>query len=391
MEAAGRNETATVRAMLDSGTNVNKKHHGWTALMVAAFHGNGDAVKLLLERGANPNIVSTGPLPGRTALGIAQEKGHSSTVQLLLQVGGRALAAEPTAPRGKAEVAGGQTLAPPPAAQAIAYDAPKADVRPAARASDVDAPRYKMSLRPSDYALVIGVERYSKLPSASFAERDADAVRNHLEAMGFPPRNIIYLKGQAATRGALQAYIEEWLPKNVKPESTLFFFYSGHGAPDPKTGDAFLVPWDGDAMFLQSTAYPLKQLYSSLAKLKAREVIIALDSCFSGAGGRSVLAAGARPLVMKINTGVVPQGNMTLFAAASGDEITGSLEEQGHGIFTYYFLKGLNGAAKDSSGAVTTKGLYEYLKPNVQDEASRQNRQQTPKLVETQERTIVKF
>ena len=58
--------------------------------------------------------------------------------------------------------------------------------------------------------------------------------------------------------------------------------------------------------------------------------------------------------------------------------LTGTLKEQGHGAFTYYFLKGLDGAAADDSGVVTPRALYNYLKPKVQDAASRQNRDQTP-------------
>ena len=246
--------------------------------------------------------------------------------------------------------------------------------------SDVDRPGFALAPRADDYAVVIGVSQYSSLPEARYAERDAEAVTKHLVALGLPERNIVHLSGGKATRSMIQGYLEEWLPKNVKPESRVFFYFSGHGAPDPKTGEAFLVPWDGSASFLQSTAYPLKQLYRSLGGLKAKSVIIALDSCFSGAGGRSVLADGARPLVMRFEEAALPRQNMTLFTAASGDEITATLPGKSHGAFTYFFLQGLAGAAKDASGKVTVKGLYDYLKPNVQDEAHRQNREQTPLL-----------
>jgi len=48
------------------------------------------------------------------------------------------------------------------------------------------------------------------------------------------------------------------------------------------------------------------------------------------------------------------------------------------GMFTYFLLKGLNGEAKDKSGNITTQSLFDYLGPHVQDEARRQNREQTP-------------
>ena len=64
----------------------------------------------------------------------------------------------------------------------------------------------------------------------------------------------------------------------------------------------------------------------------------------------------------------------SIHAAASSTQITTTLQDKGHGIFTYYFLKGLDGSG------TTAKKLYEYLKPMVQDEAHRQNREQTPTL-----------
>ncbi|UPT72471.1 MAG: caspase family protein [Elusimicrobiota bacterium] len=240
--------------------------------------------------------------------------------------------------------------------------------------SDVDSPTRRGQERPNDFALVIGIEEYQNVPKADWGVRDAKTVRRHLEAIGFEPRNVVSLVGQQATGGKLKSYLEEWLPRNVNENSTLFVYYSGHGAPDPKNGDAYLVPWDGDPKYLKSTALPLSKLYADLGKTKAKRVIVALDACFSGAGGRSVLAPGARPLVAKAAD--VPAGErLTVLAAASGDEITGGLDEQGHGLFTYYLLKGLG------EGKRSAKALAEYLTPKVQDEARRQNREQTPKLM----------
>lgn len=247
--------------------------------------------------------------------------------------------------------------------------------------SDIDKPGYQLAERENDFAVVVGIEKYSSLVEAPFAERDAETVKRHLVAQGFPVRNVVSLTGNKATKTGLQKYLDEWLPKNVKPESRVFFYFSGHGAPDTATKLAYLVPWDGDANFLESTAYSTKHLYERLGNLKAKEVVVALDACFSGSGGRSVLAKGARPLVLKVETGIADlPGNMTAFSASQETEITSSLDDQGHGIFTYFFVKGLSGAAKNSSGAVTAQSLFDYLSPKVSDAARRQNREQTPVL-----------
>ncbi|MEI8191775.1 MAG: caspase family protein, partial [candidate division NC10 bacterium] len=251
-------------------------------------------------------------------------------------------------------------------------------------------PGFRLAERPRDFALVVGVDGYSSLTPARFAERDAAAFAEHMKALGVPERNTVRLSGSQASYTALKKYLESWLPKNVSPDSRVYFFFSGHGAPDTATHDAYLVPWDGDPAFLEDTAYPLKRLYQKLGALKAKEVIVAMDACFSGAGGRSVLTQGARPLVMKLNQAPIPPG-LTVFAAALDDQITGTLEDQGHGAFTYYLLKGLGGGAKDASGRVTTGSLYGYLKPKVQDAARRQNRDQESVMHGQADRELVRF
>jgi uncharacterized caspase-like protein len=253
--------------------------------------------------------------------------------------------------------------------------------------SEVDEPSYKLREDPTKYAVVVGVENYESLPSADYAERDAKAIRRHLLALGYPERNLIYLTGEKAGKSGIEKYVESWLPRNVDENSSVFFYFSGHGAPDAATGQAFLMPWDGDAKFLDSTGYPVKKLYAHLAALKAKRIVVALDSCFSGAGGRSVIAKGARPLMTRVDAALPASDKLTVLAAASGEEITGSAEAEGHGLFTYYLLKGLN----DRDGSATVKSLYDYLRPQVQDAARRDNRDQTPQLLAPPETSSAKL
>ncbi len=237
--------------------------------------------------------------------------------------------------------------------------------------SDVDRPKGHFPERPDDLALVIGIGRYKQLPEAQFAERDALAVKAQLLALGVPERNLVYLTGDQATEAALESRIEEWLPKNATPRSRVYFYYSGHGAPDPMTQEAYLVPYDGQAEYLKSTALRLKTLFEGLGRLQAKEVLVAMDSCFSGAGGRSVLPKGARPLVSRVSKPVLGP-NITLLAAAGEDQISGSMESEGHGLFTYYFLKSLQQAPARASR------IYQELKIPVESSARRENRDQTP-------------
>ncbi len=258
------------------------------------------------------------------------------------------------------------------------------EVSPAIK-SDVDElPAVKVKHNKNSYAIVIGIEQYrQKLPKADFATQDAELVADYLtKALGYPEENVITLLNDHASNVDLVKYFEKWLPNNVEKDSTVFVYYSGHGAPNPKTSDAYLVPYDGDPSFIDETGYSLKRMYSALSKLPAKEVIVALDSCFSGAGGRSVLAKGARPLVMNLNASAVLPINMTVLSASSGDQISSTYDEKGHGLFTYFMLKGIkNEDVTRPDGSLKLDDLYSYVKPQVERIARKQyNNEQTPQL-----------
>lgn len=269
-------------------------------------------------------------------------------------------------------------LAKSAASRAVAAPAAPAAAPARLFASDVEAPGFRFPEDEKLFALVVGVEKYQSLPAAEFAERDAESVKRHLLALGVPQRNLVHLVGPAASRAALEKYVESWLPEKVEPGSRLFVYFSGHGSPDLASGDAYLVPHDGDLKYLANTGYPLKRLYERLGKLPAKRVLVAMDSCFSGAGGRSVLPKGLRPLVSKIETAESALGaKLTVLAASAADEVSGSYERAGHGLFTYHLLKSL-GARK---GQASPKQLYADLLPKVRDGARLENREQTPQLL----------
>ncbi len=260
---------------------------------------------------------------------------------------------------------------------------------PGVRSSVVDAPAFSIKPRPDDFALIVGIEDYPQpLPAALFARRDAEAVRANLVALGWPPQNIISLIDNQATLARISAYVEDWLPKNAAADSRVFFYFAGHGAPSV-SGDAYLVPWDGSPNFLKRTTFPLQRLYSHLAKIKAAEVTAALDSCFSGAGGRSVLPQGARPLIVSVATPLLPKGPAVVFTATGARGISGSLAREGHGIFTYYFLRGLESAVSEKMPSVKARWLYGYLDPRVKKAAALQNLDQSPRLEGDASKTVV--
>src|SRR5687767_15409635 len=64
------------------------------------------------------------------------------------------------------------------------------------------------------------------------SERDARTMLLYLkDYLGFPEQNIKFLSGDRATKSDIAKIVELWLPLQVTPESRVFVFYSGHGAP----------------------------------------------------------------------------------------------------------------------------------------------------------------
>jgi uncharacterized caspase-like protein len=240
-------------------------------------------------------------------------------------------------------------------------------------------------IRAKSHAVIIGIETYrDHLPNADYASHDARVVTQYLtHAMGYPEENVVTLLDNKATRADFHKYLEGWLSNRVEENDSVFIYYSGHGAPNIKTGEAYLVPYDGDPLYIDKTGYSLQSLYDHLKTLPAKEVVVVLDSCFSGAGGRSVIAKGMRPLILSVENPILSQGNTFVLGASAGDQVSHTYEKKRHGLLTYFFLKGLQGEGdQNSDGTIDLMELYTYLKPEVERVARRQfNNEQVPQLI----------
>ncbi len=233
-------------------------------------------------------------------------------------------------------------------------------------------------------ALVVGIERYKRFEDVKFAIHDAKMVKQYLmKAMGYFEQDITFLKNDEATRSQLVARIETWLLNEVKdnPNGEVFVYFGGHGTFDIETQKSYLVPYDGDLTFIKDTAYALERLYKKLGDLPVEHVTVVVDSCFSGVGGRSIFKEGARANLALVKT-VTPEvlnPRLTVFTASGAREISSAYMAKRHGLFTYFFLKGMQGSAdRNQDGQVTVGELEGYVKNHVKTEARRTNTDQTP-------------
>lgn len=247
--------------------------------------------------------------------------------------------------------------------------------------ADVD--RYILNFNPIQpdrrrWAVIIGIEQYRRAPSVTFAARDAIAMREYaIKLLGVPLDQVFYLADDQATRSEIQVILEDRLQQRVQPGDRVYVYFAGHGVPEVRDGTPYLLPADGDPQSLRLSAYPVREFYSALGKLKAERVVVFLDACFSGLSARQepaeMLLAGIRPIGWTVEDPVLLSPNLISFAAAEKDQVSNAYKEQAHGLFTYYLLKGLGGAAdKNSDGNVLLSELADYARDQV-SRTSRQN------------------
>ncbi len=148
------------------------------------------------------------------------------------------------------------TIAPTPKTPVPAVPKPVVTVV-APKAPAPNKPTLQVSLNAEknkdSIAVVIGNQIYAHkdIPSVAYAQQDAAAIRQYLiDTLGYRDGNIIYAEDVSKT-GLEKIFGTE---KNYR--GMLFNYYSGHGAPDPVTNEAYLVPTDCDPVMMSLTAYP---------------------------------------------------------------------------------------------------------------------------------------
>ena len=227
---------------------------------------------------------------------------------------------------------------------------------------------------PRSYALVVGISQYKNLPASGqlqFPERDAEAIYTELisaEGGQFPAENVHKLIGARATLANLRAELEGWLPSVAKDDDRVLIYFAGHGFVSE--GKAYLAPADIDLKNITATAYPMDTLGSVIgSKIHARWKVLLTDSCHSGA----ITPEADR---VQVNHSLLDL-NRSLFSLTASRDREVSYESPkwggGHGVFTYYVIKGMEGEADtDGDGQVTADELADYVHTNVRNDTKEQ-------------------
>lgn len=229
-----------------------------------------------------------------------------------------------------------------------------------------------------DIAVVIGnadYQRYNEIPNVKPAYADAEAMHRYFrDALGVKENNIIHLKD--ATQAQLirlfgssdnhRGQIYDWVKAN---KSKIYVYFSGHGAPIAQNNDFSLVPVDADPYRLGLNGYSLGQLYANLGSLPGNQVEIILEACFSGQSQGGPVTLSASPIFARAKHYDVPE-NVTVISAGGPTQLASWEKDGSHGLFTKYYLLGMNGEADakpygNGDGNVNTDELTAYLESTM--------------------------
>ena len=225
--------------------------------------------------------------------------------------------------------------------------------------------------KPDDIAVIIGNANYQKMgkdiPNIIPAYADAEGMKRYfIKALGIKEGNIIYL--QDATSAQLRSVfgnkesfkgkLFNWIKPN---KSNVYIYYSGHGVPNTKNGNTYLVPIDADIETIEFSGLSLSTFYSNLGKLPVKSITVILESCFSGMSNSGTLFKKASPITIVPKKGFI-QKNIKVISAGSLTQMASWEEDNSHSLFTKYFLKAMSGEGdKNNDGQISDKELKNYL------------------------------
>jgi EAL domain-containing protein (putative c-di-GMP-specific phosphodiesterase class I) len=218
------------------------------------------------------------------------------------------------------------------------------------------------------HAILIGVNQYQdpKLLTLKYAEKDClDLLKvlTHKEHGCFNKHNVQIILGSKATT----QYVKQALTRIIESygqNDTVLIYYSGHGFFAGSRNKVFIGTYDVNTLTSKnrpingiSLAYIREEVF---AKSNAKNILLFLDCCFSGAIERDRVKSRIYGGQMAI--GISRGGARIAFVSSSGDAVSFEDDEIENSLFTSYILKGLQGeAANEVSGTVTLHSLTRYL------------------------------
>lgn len=246
---------------------------------------------------------------------------------------------------------------------------------------DVDripAPRSAFQ-QPGTHLIAIGISNYppSQTKLRKYASMDAQRIADYFQAIGgVPASNVMLLRDSQAHRAAVGVAFTKWLPQHIGKNAVVIVYFSGQAMVAP-SGEVLLALSDASSA-ADAHLYPLRHIASTIAKLNVHQALFIFDGSVSKLRGESETQTA------------LPRWDLngtTMIRMIGGESFKTGLEDDAHrhGLFTYFFLRGLRGEADTNhNGFVTLGELAGYVRQKVTWAAkSRFNAEQRPMIFPT--------
>jgi hypothetical protein len=245
------------------------------------------------------------------------------------------------------------------------------------------------------YALAIGVDKYTaddNITSLRGAANDARAIADALVSYaGFSREHVLLLTSDASettsqpSRAVILKALRN-LENIVEEDGMLVVAFSGHGVERRSDHKSFLLPADALANpeELEDTALPVERLKELIGQTRAAYVMLLLDASrndpYVGKGVEDNKVTKDYLDAFNLRGGNI-KAFITLYAASEGQRAW-EYQEKKQGYFSWAFVEGLKGAARDpATGEVTLARLIEYVQTEVPKRAKFDGKVQNPYVI----------
>ena len=216
------------------------------------------------------------------------------------------------------------------------------------------------------WAVVVGVGRYTAMPSLKFTDDDAYRFYSFLgsvEGGAVSQSQMTILVDEDATRENILKKMREYFLQ-ADANDVVILYFSGHGL------NGCFLPVDYDGYNNKLRHEEIKQIFK---QSKAKHKLCIADACHSGSlneGTGSFASKGPAPVTLQRYYQAFEEtdGGIALLMSSKAEEL--SLEDHGlrQGVFTYYVLQGMKGAADANNDfLISVKELYNYVYAKVRD------------------------
>ena len=223
------------------------------------------------------------------------------------------------------------------------------------------------------WILLVGVNQYQDrqhLPSLQYSALDCQGLGEALkEATASLNAKEVIIHHDFISQRPLIADVRRSILRIVNsagPKDTILFYFSGHGIVESTTGEVVLCLADTQTKNLLTTGLPLNTLLKQLSNCAASQQLVWLDACHSGGmtlrGTSKISLPNPSSQLVEVLRHKAAESK-GFYALLSCDRTQQSWEfpELGHGVFTYYLMRGLQGEAADAQGIIEADALYQYV------------------------------